>query len=100
MSSGSVFNVFGSVFTVSGSVFEDTTENQKMTKKEIVSLKKLWWDVHKEDHEICKRLQLGRASPVAKSGGILSPFWENSVLAFQKLLVKAITKSSKVEKHG
>ena len=30
----------------------------------------------------------------------LSPFWENSVLAFQKLLVKAIMKSSKVKKHG
>ena len=76
-----------------------TTEGQILTKKEVESLKTLWWDVHKEDHEICERLQLGRASPVAKTGGILSPFWENSVLAFQKLLVKSIMKSSKAEKH-
>jgi len=32
---------------------------------QIENQKKLWWEVHKEDHEICERLQLGRASPVS-----------------------------------
>lgn len=71
-----------------------TTEGQKLTGTEIESLKKLWWDVHKEDHAICERLQLGRASPVADSGGLLSPHWEDSVRAFQELVVKAATKSN------
>ncbi len=42
---------------------------------------------------MCERLQLGRASPVAESGGVLSPHWEDSVRAFQELVVEAATES-------
>ena len=72
-----------------------TTEGQELTVAEIDGLKALWWDVHKEDHAICERLQLGRASPVAESGGVLSPHWEDSVRAFQELVVEAVTRSRK-----
>jgi choline monooxygenase len=75
-----------------------TTDGKKMKKNEIENQKKLWWNVHKEDHEICERLQLGRASPVSKEGGILSPHWEKSVLEFQKLVVKGIMKFKKNNK--
>ena len=74
-----------------------TTEGQDLSGAEVEGLKKLWWDVHKEDHSMCERLQLGRASPVAESGGVLSPHWEDGILAFQKLVVAAATKSNKVE---
>lgn len=76
------------------------TDRHELTKDEIENQKKLWWDVHKEDHEICERLQLGRASPVSIKGGLLSPHWEKSVLAFQKLVVKSVIKSSKYKKIG
>ncbi len=56
----------------------------------IENLKKLWYNVHKEDHAMCERLQLGRKSPVADSGGWLSPHWEDSVYRFQQLVVEAI----------
>ena len=72
-----------------------STNGYKMTTKEANSLKKLWWDVHKEDHEICERLQLGRASPVATEGGVLSPYWEKSVRAFHKHVIKSVMKSTK-----
>ena len=65
-----------------------TTEGQNLTPAEVEGLKTLWWDVHKEDHEICERMQLGRASPVADNGGVLSPVWEDSVRAFQELIVE------------
>lgn len=74
-----------------------TTDGQTRTEDEIAFQKKLWWDVHKEDHEMCERLQLGRASPVANDGGRLSPHWEDNVHAFQKLVVGAVMQSSK---HG
>ncbi len=74
-----------------------TTEGRDISQTEIEGLKKLWWDVHKEDHAMCERLQLGRASPVAESGGVLSPHWEDSILAFQRLIVEAATKFNKVE---
>ena len=67
-----------------------TTEGQKMTKDELEFQKKLWHDVHKEDHAICEKMQLGRSSPVAKRGGVLSPHWENSVRAFQQLVVDCV----------
>ncbi len=70
-----------------------TTEGQQLTETEIAGLKTLWWDVHKEDHAMCERLQLGRASPVAESGGVLSPHWEDSVRAFQELVIEAATES-------
>ena len=71
----------------------------KITTKEANSLKKLWWDVHKEDHDICERLQLGRASPVSAKGGILSPHWEKSVRAFHKHVIKSVMKSPKRKKN-
>ena len=70
-----------------------TTEGQHLTDDEIEGLKKLWWDVHKEDHEMVERLQLGRASPVSESGGFLSPHWEDSVHAFQQLIARSVTQS-------
>ena len=69
-----------------------TTENHKLSKKQIVDQKNLWWKVHKEDHEICERLQLGRSSPISKKGGLLSPYWENSVRAFHKIMIKSMKK--------
>ena len=71
-----------------------TTENNNLSKAEIKKQKELWWKVHKEDHEICERLQEGRASSVAISGGLLSPHWENSVRAFHEIMIKSIKKSS------
>ncbi len=61
------------------------TDNSHKDDSEIRALKTLWYDVHKEDHEICERLQLGRASDVAEPGGLLSPHWEDSVRRFQEL---------------
>ncbi|MEQ8665102.1 MAG: aromatic ring-hydroxylating dioxygenase subunit alpha [Rhodospirillales bacterium] len=52
----------------------------------IEALGKLWWNVHKEDHAICERMQQGRASVVARDGGVLSSCWEDSVRAFQELV--------------
>ena len=68
-----------------------TTEGQTLSTSEVDGLKKLWWDVHKEDHEICERMQLGRASTVAESGGLLSPHWEDSVHAFQTMIASAVS---------
>jgi len=57
---------------------------------ETEKLAKLWYDVHKEDHAMCERLQAGRASDVAADGGVLSPVWENSVRHFQTLVLDAL----------
>lgn len=57
---------------------------------EVRALKDLWFKVHKEDHEMCERLQSGRASAAA-DGGVLSPHWETSVRRFQELVVEALT---------
>ena len=70
-----------------------TTEGNNLSKSEINKQKDLWWKVHKEDHEICERLQQGRSSPVAIGGGLLSPHWENSVRAFHKIVIKSMKKS-------
>ena len=67
-----------------------TTKGNDLSKKEINNQKKLWWKVHKEDHEICEKLQLGRSSPISTEGGLLSPYWENSVRAFHKIMIKSI----------
>ncbi len=72
-----------------------TTESQSLSEPEVEDLKKLWWDVHKEDHAICERMQLGRASPVAASGGLLSPHWEDSVHAFQAMIATAVIQKNK-----
>ena len=68
-----------------------TTEGQNLTDDEVEGLKSLWWDVHKEDHEMVERLQLGRSSPVAEAGGFLSPHWEDSVRAFQELVANGVS---------
>jgi choline monooxygenase len=57
---------------------------------QIQQLKDLWHSVHLEDHEMCIRLQQGRQSPLAAQGGVLSPYWENSVRKFQELVADAI----------
>jgi choline monooxygenase len=53
-------------------------------------LAELWRKVHEEDHEICERLQRGRASEVAGDGGVLSPHWEDSLQRFQELVRAAV----------
>ncbi|MDE0309902.1 MAG: aromatic ring-hydroxylating dioxygenase subunit alpha [Acidiferrobacterales bacterium] len=57
---------------------------------QIKQLEDLWYKVHLEDHEMCERMQLGRRSPVASTGGVLSPHWENSVRKFQELVVRSV----------
>ena len=37
-----------------------TTDGKNMSKEESDIVKKIWWNVHKEDHEMCERLQEGR----------------------------------------
>ena len=75
-----------------------TTNGKVMTKEESDLAKKIWWCVHKVDHEICERLQEGRASPASNEGGLLSPYWEKGVKAFQKLIIQETMKSSKLMK--
>ena len=75
-----------------------TTEGNTLSNTEIMKQKDLWWKVHKEDHEICERLQMGRSSSAAMVGGLLSPHWENSVRAFQKIVIKSMKKSKKNKK--
>ena len=75
-----------------------TTDGTVMTKKESNITKKIWWNVHKEDHEICERLQEGRFSPASNEGGLLSPYWEKGVQVFQKLIIQETMKSSKLAK--
>ena len=75
-----------------------TTNGKEMTKEETDVAKKIWWNVHKEDHAICERLQEGRASPASDAGGLLSPYWEKGVQKFQKLIIQETMKSSKTMK--
>lgn len=67
------------------------TDGNTRSDAEIGRLEALWHKVHKEDHAMCERLQLGRASPVAEIGGVLSPHWENSVRRFQELVLAAVS---------
>jgi len=76
-----------------------TSDGKNMTEEECNTAKKIWWSVHKEDHEICERLQEGRSSPVSDHGGLLSPHWEKGVQAFQKLIIDATIKYSKTTKR-
>ena len=57
---------------------------------QIQQLKDLWHSVHLEDHAMCERMQKGRHSVLAASGGLLSPHWETSVRNFQELVANAI----------
>lgn len=59
--------------------------------QEAEALMRLWTEVHREDHEICERLQAGRHSTAAEAGGVLSPHWEDSVRRFQELVRAAVT---------
>ena len=74
-----------------------TVDGSKMSKEDIDITKKIWWSVHKEDHEMCERLQEGRSSPASNEGGLLSPHWEDGVKAFQKLIIQSM-KNSKLMK--
>lgn len=56
----------------------------------VQGIQELWRKVHEEDHDICERLQEGRASPVMEDGGVLSPHWETSVHQFHKLVIGAL----------
>ena len=67
-----------------------TTNGEHLSEEEVRGLKQLWWDVHKEDHAMTERLQLGRSSTIARDGGVLSPAWEDSVRAFQELIVQDV----------
>lgn len=73
-----------------------THQDSNIPSTRIEQLKKLWFDVHKEDHAICERLQAGRSSPVAEIGGYLSPHWEDSVYDFQKLVVQATFNQNRI----
>jgi len=56
----------------------------------VEQMRQLWDSVHREDHEMCERLQAGRYSSVAEGGGVLSPHWEASVRRFQELVADAV----------
>ena len=75
-----------------------TSDGKSMTEEESNTAKKIWWSVHKEDHKMCERLQEGRSSPASEQGGLLSPHWEKGVQAFQKLIINATMKNSKLKK--
>lgn len=64
-------------------------KDNPITNEEIEHTKSLWYRVHKEDHEICERLQMGRHSSKADSG-ILSPYWETSLRDFQERVVRSV----------
>lgn len=66
------------------------TDGMAANERQTRELMDLWWNVHKEDHEMCERMQLGRASTVAADGGVLSPHWETGVRAFQELVFNAV----------
>lgn len=70
-----------------------TTDGKNLSTDEVENLKSLWWDVHKEDHEMVERMLRGRKSKVASDGGVLSPVWEDSVRAFQEKIVADVTNS-------
>lgn len=69
------------------------TDGTELDEASAEKLKQLWIDVHKEDHDVCIRLQEGRQSQVALDGGVLSPHWENSVRNFQEQVVEAVSKA-------
>jgi choline monooxygenase len=70
-------------------------KDSMISDQEIEQIRALWHDVHKEDHEICERLQSGRLSEVATNGGFLSPHWEDSVRRFQELVVESVSPAMK-----
>jgi len=80
-------------------VSADTTQQRRViyvhkdsdqSKEAVEQLRTLWDSVHREDHEMCERLQEGRHSVVAEDGGVLSPHWEANVRKFQELVADSI----------
>ena len=65
-------------------------QDTRYSETEIQNLKDLWYQVHREDHAMCERLQRGRHSDLSAEGGVLSPYWETSVRKFQELVADAI----------
>ncbi len=65
-------------------------QDTSYSETEIQNLKDLWYQVHREDHAMCERLQRGRHSHLSAEGGVLSPYWEISVRKFQELVADAI----------
>lgn len=66
------------------------TGEDDLPAETVDGLARLWRKVHAEDHAVCERLQLGRASEVAADGGVLSPHWEDSLGRFQDLVRAAV----------
>jgi len=67
-----------------------THKDANYSEAEIQQLRDLWHNVHLEDHAMCMRMQQGRQSSLAADGGVLSPYWENSVRRFQEMIADAI----------
>ena len=67
-----------------------SSEGKDFAPERGAALKELWTQVHREDHEICERLQEGRNSDLALDGGVLSPYWEDSLRAFEDLVEAAL----------
>ncbi|MFT7495468.1 MAG: choline monooxygenase, partial [Urechidicola sp.] len=65
-------------------------KDSEYNDEQIQGLTDLWHSVHLEDHEMAERLQIGRHSKRAASGGVLSPYWEISVRRFQELVADSI----------
>jgi len=64
-------------------------------------VKNIWWSVHKEDHEMCERLQEGRSSPASEEGGLLSSCLGKGSTSISKThsrFSNEITKNNKKEK--
>jgi len=62
-------------------------DQREYTTEEKKALCDLWTDVHKEDHEIAVLLQEGRHSVAMYDGGLMSPHWEDSAQAFQRMIL-------------
>jgi len=67
-----------------------THRDANYSNEQIRQMHDLWYSVHREDHAMCERLQQGRRSPLADTGGVLSPYWETSVRKFQQLVADAV----------
>ena len=60
------------------------------TDAQLEAWRQLNCDVVAEDWHMAVRLQEGRASPVTAGGGVLSPVWETSAHAFDRLIVDSM----------
>lgn len=69
-------------------------DQREYTEEEKKALCDLWTDVHKEDHEIAVLLQKGRHSVAMNDGGLMSPHWEDSAQAFQRMVLENMQKNT------